>query len=124
MKTTIFEQAQAQTGLNAPHLEFFLISYVVECAQHACKGISGENFAWDLADGSKIERRLLLNYNPTQSEITVSFEVAYQLFEGDTRFLVKKVGSVKPDGVRSYLPGLVATALQQVNNWKPSCADF
>lgn len=120
MKTIVFEQAQAQTGLSAANLEQFLISYVLKSAHHAYEENSGESYLWQLAGNSNIERRLLLNYDETKSEFTVSFEVAYQLFAGDTHFVVKKVGTLSPVEIRSSLPGIVTKALEQVNSWKPT----
>ena len=120
MKTIVFEQAQAQTGLSAANLEQFLISYVLKSAHHAYEENAGESYLWQLAGNSNIERRLLLNYDANRSEFTVSFEIAYQLFEGDTHFFVKKVGTLSPAEIGNCLPGIVTKALEQVNSWKPS----
>ena len=114
MKATLFEQAQ--TGLSASNLEQFLISYVLKSAQH----VYGESFPWQLPGHSNIERRLLLNFDENQPMFTVSFEVSYQLFEGDAHFFVKKVGTVNPTEIGTHLPGIVANALEQVSSWKPS----
>ena len=120
MKTTIFEQVQAQTGLAETNLEQFLVSYVLRRARQN----SGGTFSWELAGGPNIERRLLLGFNESRSEIAVSFEVAYQLFACDTHFFVKKVGAVTPAEIETCLPGIVTSALEQVNNWKPTYEMF
>lgn len=124
MKTTIFEQAQAQTGLSAENLENFLIFYVQESARYACATRSETNFSWELPGGSNIERRLLLSYDAAQSCVTISFEVAYQLFDGDTHFFVKKAGTATPAEFGKPLSAIVTAALQELTAWKPSYEIF
>lgn len=124
MKTTIFEQVQAQTGLSAANLEQFLVFYVLESARRACQGTSGESYSWELASGANIERRLILGYDQARSEINVSIEVATQLFAGDTHFFVQTVDTVSPAEIDSRLPGIVTKALEQVNGFKPTYEIF
>ncbi len=120
MKSTIFEQAQAQTGLSAENLERFMIFYVQESARYAYATKSETNYSWELPGGKNIERRLLLNYDAAQTVVTISFEVVYQLFDGDTHFFVKKAGTVTSAEFGNPLSAIVTAALQELTAWKPS----
>ena len=120
MKSSIFEQAHASTGLAARDLEKFLISYIVESAGRAFEANSEKSFYWELAKASRAERRLLLFCDKDRQEVTVSFETACELFEGEAHFVVSKVGTVHRSEITTDLPGVVSKALNQVNDWKPT----
>src|SRR4051812_23054672 len=120
MKTTMFEQAQAQTGLSAENLESFMIFYVQESARYAYATKSETNYSWELPSSANNERRLLLSYDATQAVVTISCEIAYQLFDGDTHFFVKKAGTVTPAEFGKPLSAIVTAALQELSAWKPS----
>src|SRR6476660_6846424 len=120
MKTTMFEQAQAQTGLSSENLESFMIFYVQESARYAYATKSETNYSWQLPGNSTTERRLLLNYDAARAVVTISFEVAYQLFDGDTHFFVKTAGTVSPAEFGKPLSAIVTAALLDLAAWKPS----
>ena len=120
MKTTMFEQIQAQTGLSNENLEKFMIFYVQESARYVYATRSEATFSWEIPGGPNSERRLLLGYNAAQAVVTISFEVAYQLFEGDTHFFVKTAGSITPAEFGKPLSAIVTAALEELRAWKPS----
>lgn len=120
MKTTMFEQIQAQTGLSTDQLASFMVFYVQESARYVYATRSETTFSWEIPGGSQTERRLLLGYDRTLAAVTISLEIAYQLFEGDTHYYVKTAGTVTPAEFGKSLSGIVRAAIHELTTWKPA----
>ena len=120
MRTTMFELIQAQTGLSNENLEKFMIFYVQESARYVYATRSEATFSWEIPGCSHTERRLLLSYNAAKAVVTISIEIAYQLFEGDTHFYVHTAGTITPVEFGKPLSAIVTAALEELRVWKPS----
>jgi hypothetical protein len=68
-------------------------------------------------------RRILVIADAHSSNITVSVEAAYQVFEGDIHHIVREIGTVDRTQVDHKLLPLIVEAYEVAVAWRPSFAD-
>lgn len=68
-------------------------------------------------------RRVLVIAEAHSSNITVSVEAAYQVFEGDIHHIVRQIGTVARTQANQELLPLMLEAYEMAVAWRPSFAD-
>jgi hypothetical protein len=97
-----------------------MASQVVEAVENLNKTTTEYFRRWDLALEGPAGRRLLISQAERSPELKVSFEVAFELFEGDVHHHIEPVGNISRERVKTDLAPLVYKAFHNMSGWKPS----
>jgi hypothetical protein len=69
-------------------------------------------------------RRVLAVAEAYSPKIEVSVEAAYQVFDGDTHYVVREIGAVERFQAAGQLLPLVLEAYETATTWKPTFSDI
>ncbi len=69
-------------------------------------------------------RRVLAVTEAYSSKIVVSVEAAYQVFAGDTHYVVREIGAVERSQAAEHLLPLLLEAYETAITWKPAFSDI
>lgn len=69
-------------------------------------------------------RRVLAVTEAYSSKIDVSVEAAYQVFAGDTHYVVREIGAVERSQAATQLLPLLLEAYETALTWKPAFDDI
>lgn len=69
-------------------------------------------------------RRVLAVTEAYSTKIQVSVEASYQVFDGDTHYVVRLIGSVERSQAAEHLLPLLLEAYETAVTWKPAFSDI
>lgn len=120
--TTMISSAQISPSANlfSSNWFSFMASQVVEAVENLDKTETEYSRRWDLALEGPAGRRLLISHAERSPELKISFEAAFELFEGDVHHHVEPVGNISRERVQTDLAPLVFEAFHYMSGWKPS----